>query len=54
MRGSIQRACNHELAAAGWDGIGGQVDALIASFENREPGFEMKMYDERFFKDSRS
>lgn len=51
MRGSIQRACNHELAGRRVDGIGGQVDALIASFENREPGFEMKMYDERFFKE---
>ncbi|RPI91392.1 MAG: GGDEF domain-containing protein [Spirochaetales bacterium] len=51
MRGSIQRACNHELAGRRVDAVIGQVDALIASFENRDSGFEIKMFEERFFKE---
>ncbi|HSV96447.1 MAG TPA: GGDEF domain-containing protein [Spirochaetota bacterium] len=51
MRGSIQRACNHELAGRRVEAVIGQVDALIASFENRDHGFEIKMFEERFFKE---
>ena len=51
MRGSIQRACNHELAGRRVDVVLSQVDELIASFENREPGFEIEMFEERFFKE---
>jgi diguanylate cyclase (GGDEF)-like protein len=51
MRGSIQRACNHELAGRRIDAAYGQIDALVASFENRDPGFDIKMYEVRFFKE---
>jgi diguanylate cyclase (GGDEF)-like protein len=51
MRGSIQRACNHELAGRRAGAAFEQIDEIMSNFEERKPGFEIKMFEERFFKE---